>query len=422
METEKIYDVQSLLRESIIPGYTHHDQNTLDNLIKPFRILKDNKKDNKIIILTSNVIKDNMIYSNGLYQNILNFYRMFEAMGYIPLILFDEKPHPDDIKEFIKTYRYVLPDAVVSSEIPIYSLIEIGMTVQPELRQFLRNFGTKIIKIFLGNILNIDLEISTRMADIDFSHHISGNYDLLLSSPHYKQNISYAAVINKTPYKLSKISPYVWSNEILKISLKNNINIKWETNVDWRQRNLVIMEPNLGFQKCFYVPLLIAAAFARKNPEWKGKIRIYNMQNVRRNKNFENNIYPLLGITREQIELLGRFPITELLSNNRDAIFIHHQINNEFNYMFFELMSQGYPLLHNVSTWKNYAYYYSTSDKNNMNVSKQLYNILREHHQKLGAYCAQFECLAWSHSVYNPVNQKQWETYINNPILDSIYN
>lgn len=401
------------------PGYTVHDKSVLKSLLTPYKAINTDKK---IILLTSNKLEDKMIFCNGLYQNILNFYNMFESMGFVPLILFDDKPDPAAINDFIKEYRFVLPETVVKSEIPIYALLEIGMTIQPEFRKFLRDFGTKIIKVFLGNILNIDIEISTKMPEVNFPHHVSGYYNLLLSSPHYNQNCSYAAAINGSTNTESIVAPYVWNDKILKKSLANETRpTTWDHSIDWRHRNIVIMEPNLGFQKCFYVPLLIAAAFARNNPSWRGRIKIYNFQLVLRNKNFESNVYPLLGLDKSRLELHGRYPITHIMADNRDAVFIHHQINNEYNYMFFELISQGFPLIHNVTSWKNYAYYYSTiMTEHHESTQATLYKVLREHKDMLPIYKAQYENLLWSHSIYNPDIQTKWAQLVNNPLLHCV--
>jgi len=407
------------MSHSSIPGYTIQDNSTIRMLEIPYSELKIKRK---IILLTSNKLEDKMIFCNGLYQNILNFYDMFEAMGFVPLILFDDKPDPSETRDFIKHYRFVLPETVIKSELPIYALIEIGMTIQPEFRKFLKDFGTKIIKLFLGNILNIDIEISTKMPEVYFPHHINGHYNLILSSPHYNQNCSYGAAINNAPYKDSIIAPYIWNDKILKLALANESRpTTWDNSVDWHKRNIVIMEPNLGFQKCFYVPLLIAATFARNNPQWLGRIKIYNFQRILRNNNFETNIFPLLGIDKTKIELCSRLPIVDIMADNRDAIFVHHQINNEYNYMFFELMSQGFPIIHNVSSWKNYAYYYSTQAIIDKELPQALlYKVIREHKNVLSIYKGQYESLLWSHSIYNPELQRIWSELLNNSILDCV--
>ena len=425
---------------ALTPGYTILHEPTINSLFSPFAPLSAAptaaSKSKKIILLTSPSMTDDMIFCNGLSQNILNFYRMFEAMGYIPLILFDEKPAPEKTKDFIQSYRFVLPETVMKSEIPIYALLEVGMTIQPEFRQFLKDFGTKIMKIFLGNILNIDVEISTRMSDVNFPHHITGHYQLLLSSPHYNQNIKYAAAISHTPFDKSIVAPYVWSKKILNKSLAQKLTTTtWDAAKTWQERDIVIMEPNLGFQKCFYVPLLIAAAFARKHgATWKGKIRVYNFQNVMRNSNFVQNIAPLLQIPSDRLELFGRFSIADIMAANRGAVFIHHQVNNEFNYMFFELLSQDFPVLHNCQGWQKYGYYYTTDSATaaaatQTQASHQalaatptqiLYKVLREHQQNLEIYRSHYENLAWSHSIYNPQIHETWDEIIKNPLLDRI--
>lgn len=409
-----------------IPGYTEYDFSS-----KPS--IDSNKIDghNKIILLASNVLSDDHIFCNGLHQNIINFYKMFESMGYCPLMMYDEKPDPQKIKNYISHYKYVLPETIIESSLSIYALLEIGMTIPSSVRQYLNTFGTKIIKVSLGNTLNIDIEISTKLSEVDFTHNIGGNYNLLLTSPHYKQNLDYIAGINNTSFTKSKIAPYVWDSTILNIAIKllnENKNIsnslEWggKKNIlqhlePWQQRDIVIMEPNLGFQKCFYVPLMIAAAFSRKVPEWKGNIVIYNMQSTFRNSNFEKNIFPLLGFESSRLKIKGRYSIVDIMKNNQNGIFIHHQVNNEYNYMFFELMSRGFPILHNVNLWKEYGYYYSVwdedeKDNNDVCPFKQLYRIFHEHEYNIEKYNAQFAKLSWSHSIYNPDIQSKWNELI----------
>ena len=85
--------------------------------------------------------------------------------------------------------------------------------------------------------------------------------------------------------------------------------------------------------------------------------------------------------------------------------------------MFFELLNQGFPLLHNVGAWKNYAYYYNTRDDKTESSTELLYKVLREHAQNMEIYRANYECLAWSHSIYNPINQQEWGRLVENVLL-----
>ena len=48
--------------------------------------------DRKLVILSTATITDENIHANGLFQNVVVFYRMFESMGYAPILLVHDKP------------------------------------------------------------------------------------------------------------------------------------------------------------------------------------------------------------------------------------------------------------------------------------------------------------------------------------------
>lgn len=410
-----------------IAGLTIQDLTTLNNQTRPYKSLitsttanqktqnQKNQNQNKIILLATCVIEDTTLFSNGLFQNVFNLYDVFESMNYVPIILYEKKPDQSKIQTIIKNYRYVLPETVIKSEIPIYCVIEIGMTCQEEFRQYFRDFGARFIKLHLGNVLNIDIEISTRMPEVHFIHHLTGNYDELFTSPHYNQNREYSAIMNGVLPEKSKIAPYVWSDTIFNLyeSSKNlNLTLKWDEQKDWRKRDIVICEPNLGFQKSFYVPLLLASDYLKRNPEWSGTIKMYNAHNINKTTNFSLNTIPFINIPKERLQLFLRYPIIEIMNDNSGAVFIGHQVNNEYNYMTMELMSRNYPLLHNAEGWKSYGYYYNTSQWNTALTT--LDTILKRHSSNKQSYKSHYETLKWTHSPYNPVVQEQWDRIVYN--------
>jgi len=405
----------------MIPGLTIQDKVTQKNQIHPYKSIiskissPKSKKLPKIVLLATNVIHDDVLFSNGLFQNILNLYDLFDSIQYVPIILYDKKPDADKIKLITKHYRYILPETVIKSEIPIYCVIEIGMTCQEEFRKYLCDFGTRFLKLYLGNVLNIDIEVSTRMPECHFIHHVSGTYDGIYTSPHYNQNREYTAILNGSQLKDSKIAPYVWSDQIFS-KFSAGKSITWDTSMDWQNRDIIICEPNLGFQKCFYIPLLLAAEFARKNKDWKGVIKIYNAHNLSKTNNFEKNILPLLRIPEERIQYFLRFTIFDILEQNSGAIFIGHQINNEYNYMTLELMSKNFPVLHNATGWKNYGYYYDTSK---WSLSLEILDeTIKNHALNTNIYKSHYETLKWTHSPFNPVIQSQWDEILQNTNLE----
>jgi hypothetical protein len=145
--------------------------------IKPFADIKHiaPPMHRKVVLLaTANITEDN-IFTNGLFQNVVLLYKMFEAMAWTPILIVNEKPkNLDKIPEQIRTCRVVTAEEILKQPIPVYGYIEIGMSIDPNLRKFLKMIGSKICKLYLGNILNIDVETPIFYPDMNFAHHVIG--------------------------------------------------------------------------------------------------------------------------------------------------------------------------------------------------------------------------------------------------------
>ena len=113
----------------------------------------------KIITLATATIHNDSLFVNGLFQNVFILYKTLDAMGYAPILLVNEKP--DDLNKvpaILRNVRMIIAEEIVRSSIPIHMNIEIAMSIDPEMRKYMRNRGAKTVKLYLGNILNIDIE------------------------------------------------------------------------------------------------------------------------------------------------------------------------------------------------------------------------------------------------------------------------
>ena len=147
-------------------------------------------------------------------------------------------------------------EQVILQPIPVVALIEIGMSIDPLLREFVKMLGGKLIKLYLGNILNIDIETPIFYPGMNFAHHVIEKIDKIWVSPHYGQHAEYAAHINHVtpPQDLTHmIAPYVWDKCI--VTRDGVENLKWSLRTP-ENDTIVIMEPNISFQKSSFVPLL----------------------------------------------------------------------------------------------------------------------------------------------------------------------
>lgn len=366
--------------------------------------------DRQAIILATNDVNDTTLFLNGLTQNIVILYDLFESMGYKSYLLQNTNNSTAEKRAFIHKYRTITPQEIVRSPIPIRMFIEIGMSLDAVTRSYLRSIGAKIVKLYLGNILNIDVETIQNFSNMFFSHHLVGEIDEVWVSPHYKQHVDYAALLNRIPLENGKVVPYVWDACFIN-QYGARDTIEWIPPIDWRKSDFVIMDPNISFQKCYFYSLLLIEAFSKKYPEWRGSVQIINGDRINIQPNAKNNVLPSLSLYKQgRIILHGRKNIHTILKENRSACFITHQWNNDFNYMTLELLYCNYPILHNSDGWDKFGYVYSINKWNE--AIETMYRALTSHSENLNIYKTHTANLIWKHSIHNPDNQAQWRTFL----------
>jgi hypothetical protein len=239
-----------------------------------------------------------------------------------------------------------------------------------------------------------------------FNHHLVGEIDEIWTSPHYMQHIDYAAVLNQTAIENGKVVPYVWDPCFL-TQYGARETFEWKAPSDWTTMDMVVMDPNISFQKCSFYSLLLADAFARRHPEWKGKVLVVNGDRLKLSSNAHNNFLPELTLWKQgRIELTGRQRIHQVMEKNRSACFLTHQWNNAYNYMTLELLYANYPILHNSDGWETYGYHYDLNQWNK--AVDTLGNALQHHQRNLHIYKSHATNLIWKHSSNHPEIQSRW--------------
>lgn len=379
--------------------------------LKPYKEIKDLAPlvQRPIVLLATATITDENIFSNGLFQNIYFFYKMFDAMGWIPILLVNTKPKQlDGIPEILRSCRVLCVEDLVKQPIPVKIYMEIGMSLDPSLRKFLKMIGARICKLYLGNILNIDTETPVFYPGMNFSHHVIGELDEVWVSPHYKQHDEYAAALNHVdPTTIRpKVAPYIWDPTVLTDDGRRRI--QWVPKQPHETEKIIIMEPNISFQKTSLVPILAMERWYRKHPDWNGEVCVYNGERLMSTPFFRESLVPTLDLYKQgKLKFYGRKDIISILKEYPSATFILHQWNNEYNYMLFELFWAGFPVIHNAAAaWGSFGYCYEGSDLDKM---CHLYDtILASHRDNFEAYKSHARQLAWRHSPYNPDIQKEW--------------
>lgn len=355
-----------------------------------------------IVIFATNDVNHHTLFQNGLTQNIVILYDLFECLGYQSYLLQASSPEKNDI---IQQYRTILLQDMIKQSMPISLFIEIGMSLDNLTRQYLRSVGAKMVKLYLGNILNIDIEtIQNFNGAIFFHHHMVGEIDEIWTSPHYLQHVQYAAILNRTPIEKSRVVPYVWDPCFLTHYGQTSMN--WVPS-QWITQDIVITDPSISFQKCSFYSLLLAEAFSKKFPEWKGNVHVINGDRLTLSSHATQNILPALSLYQnKRIILHPRKKIHDIISEHRSAVFITHQWNNAYNYMTLELMYCNYPILHNSNGWESYGYHYSLQKWES--AIQTLHMAFTCHKDNMNAYRTHAAQLIWKHNIHHPDIQRRW--------------
>jgi hypothetical protein len=363
----------------------------------------------KIVLLATASISDSNIFNNGLYQNCWVIYRLAEAVGWLPIFVVNSKPKDlSGIPDIIKTCRIAEIEDILKQPVAVGLYLEIGMSISSNLRRYMKMLGARTAKLYLGNILNIDVETPMFFPGMHFSHHVIGEQDEIWTSPHYGQHAEYAAALNQVEPegKSLRIAPYVWDSNILTDDGRRFCS--------WRSRRadekpcVIIMEPNISFQKTGVIPILMVEEYARTHPNVDFDLVVLNGDRLLASGYFKNTIEPSLTLAQKgRLKYGGRHDMVTVMKTYPHATAICYHLNNEFNYMVLEFMHAGFPVLHNCRAWSDFGYFYP--DHDTATGSRLLGETFAHHLDRLEAYKGHAKQLAWRHNIYNPDVQKAWK-------------
>jgi hypothetical protein len=394
-----------------LPGMTRRTKGPGDS-VKPMCELVSLPADfsRNVILIATASISDSNIFNNGLYQNCFILYRLAEAIGWMPIFVVNEKPNKlSDIPELLRPCRVAQVEDILKTPLPVKVYLEVGMSIASNLRRFMKMLGARTCKLYLGNILNIDIETPIFFQGMNFAHHVIGEQDEIWTSPHYTMNAEYAACLNQVEPALNKtmrVAPYVWDPCILTDDGRRHV--AWKPRKAGEKPCVIIMEPNISFQKTALIPILIAEEYARAHPEEEFDLVLLNSDRLIASGYFKANIEPCLTLAKNgRIKYAGRHDMVSIMKSYPNATAICHHVNNEFNYMVLEFLHAGYPVLHNAVAWKDFGYYYP--ENNTRDGSRILHEAIHSHTERLEAYKGHGRALAWRHSIYNPDVQTAWK-------------
>jgi hypothetical protein len=168
-------------------------------------------------------------------------------------------------------------------------------------------------------------------------------------------------VINKHKIPIRAV-PHIWSPLFLK---DKEGTISTNKPSSRKQLDIVIMEPNLGYCKSGWLPLVICEKLCLEQPDLIHQVFLFGAPS---HPTAVGMMESLDLWKLKKLRIMGRIPITNILSffSNADqhgdymTVFLSHQINIPLNYAYFDALYTGFPLIHNSKPLKEkgLGYYY----------------------------------------------------------------
>jgi hypothetical protein len=237
-------------------------------------------------------------------------------------------------------------------------IIELGARAEPEPLNLMRARGGKLVSYVAGNAMTMNFEDIA--SGLPYGDHVTPNgFDAVWITPqHWHTNHAYAA-ITRSPNV--EVAPHVWHPICLQQStfkLKSPPFWRPRPNPAWR---LGVFDPNVNVLKTFHYPLLVAEHAYRKDPDLIDRILLFSASHLTTDKHF-NDFCQVTNLGKAgKVFAEGRFPIAEMLGAHIDAV-VTHQWENNLNYLYWDVLYLGWPLIHNSAAFPEAGYYYPEFD------------------------------------------------------------
>lgn len=340
-------------------------------------------------------------WTNGMTQNLVYLAMLLQRVPIVDQVYV--VPIPEAAEPHQPSVAFGLRQMPLSSAVAeLDVLIEVGMRIPTEEAQAFQARGGKLVSYVAGNSFVMNLEsIASGLPD---RAEILPPFDfdaVWITPQHWRTNRSYSRLVkSRNTYQVSQIwDPVIIRQGVSRIG--HNFFYKKRLHAGW---SVGVFEPNVNVLKTFHIPTLACERLFRRRPEAIHHVYLSNTLHLKGNLHFSEFIGALDLLKTSQITAESRFPVYELLGQYVDCVVAHHW-ENGLNYLYYDVLYGGYPLVHNSEFLKDVGYYYDPFDA--QSGADALERALEHHDAEHGRYVEACHEVLWKVSPDNPALQRQ---------------
>jgi hypothetical protein len=301
---------------------------------------------------------DQILWSSGLNQNIVYLAMLLLRLPEVELVAIvdcsDAKtPHP--LADFCGVVSYSPVTAAAELDI----IIELGSRMDPVVAQMFRDQGGRLVSYMAGNAAVMSME-ATVARSTQGDVHPGVEYDAVWITPqHWHTNRAWSQIL-KCP--ITEIVPHIWEPVCVEYAVRQA-----KLRYFWRDKDfsggyrIGTLVPNINTVKTFQIPLLAVEEAYRRAPQLIDKMLIFNSEKLSNLPHFKEMVAALSIGQAGKVYSEGRWMTTNVIGNFIDAV-VEHQWQNNLNYVYWDILYSGHPLIHNSTEIDSAGYYYKEFD------------------------------------------------------------
>jgi hypothetical protein len=350
--------------------------------------------------------KGQSLWENGIFQNCSFLVQLLRACSNVAeavLVVDTLEPvilPPDMMLQTPGLKVLNLTEALEMTDV----MIEMSAQLPEDWVAAFRAKGGKYLWMRVGNDYVIDIERA--MHSLPHAGLCSTKkYDAVWTIPEYERSChDYFSITARAPVR---ILPHLWSPEFFDRGISGlppGSSYGYQPGRSrWR---LCCFEPNVCTVKSGIIPLLACEEAYRATPGQIETVRICNAISMKERKPFVEMAQSLDIVKHGVVSFEARYPLYDFMTHHGDCVVSHHWENGQ-NYVYYEALYGGYPLIHNSEFIKDHGYYYPDFDTKAAGAA--IGKALIEHDANFESYCRNAADLIRTLSPTYPDNVKAYE-------------
>lgn len=324
------------------------------------------------------------IWSNGAVQHTIFLYQLFKKIPYVKNVWLGTYDAPeiqgkwllDEIKDDIVPMGSIIQDVDL--------MVEMSRFANEGDMEAVRKNGGRAISYKFGNDYSMTVESLCFEAHPEWVPNPRNlKMDAVWTNPQHMNTCK--SFFEHIYHTKAVCVPHLWSPYFLEKDLQSNPapQAGWPCRPLGDNYKISIFEPNINVVKTTLLPFLIAAKFYDANSESVSNILMYNAGKIKDNKAFKRIVLETNAGKSRVASVERRTSFVNAMGRN-GGIVVSHQWENGLNYLYYEALYGGFPLVHNSPFLKDVGYYYEGFDIDD--GVRALTRAVSEHDENLPTY------------------------------------